>query len=493
MRAPFISRSQRKPQLDPMPRSGERGITIALVALAIFSIIAMAGLSIDVGTLYQANAEAQRAADAAALAAARELSISGMTSDPTNSADQWSTACAAASSVAQSVASQNTVGGAAPSGVSVTFISGDQKSDCTAGSGTAVSFGVNPTVTVQVTQANLPTFFARIWGRTGNTVSASATAEAFNPSDSGAFSASASIVPVQPRCVKPWIIPNRDPLNPAPSGKPLTYCGTTGAPSCSTFVGSGGANNGTITNGGILINGGGTGVIGESFVLFANCPLSGSGPCLTQNPGANITTIPPQPIPNLQYEPALVSSTPPVAIPSCGMTNAYQEAVAGCDQSTQYECGVQYNNPANPSPTEIDLDENPNGTNGDAATATECLINESKGSGQDSLYLGSYPYQIQAGAANALGVASNTVITTSPSVVSIPIYDDTQYASLSTNTQVTIVGFLQVFVQNVDVNHNGTLAVTVMNVAACGNSVDPTSQPAVYGSSPVPVRLITPP
>src|SRR5271166_5394818 len=57
-------------------RAGERGVTIALVAVAMFSIIAMAGLAIDVGTLYEANAEAQRAADAGALAAARFISMS---------------------------------------------------------------------------------------------------------------------------------------------------------------------------------------------------------------------------------------------------------------------------------------------------------------------------------------------------------------------------------------------------------------------------------
>ncbi len=69
--------------LSQTDRSGERGVTIALVAVAMFSIIAMAGLSIDIGTLYEASAEAQRAADAGALAAARVISISGITGDLT--------------------------------------------------------------------------------------------------------------------------------------------------------------------------------------------------------------------------------------------------------------------------------------------------------------------------------------------------------------------------------------------------------------------------
>jgi len=50
------------------------------------------------------------------------------------------------------------------------------------------------------------------------------------------------------------------------------------------------------------------------------------------------------------------------------------------------------------------------------------------------------------------------------------------------------VGFLQVFINVVDVN--GNVYVTVMNVSGCGNGVGG-AQP-LFGTSPVPVRLITP-
>ncbi len=480
MRPPLI----RRPQRGSVARSNERGVTIALVALAIFSIIAMAGLSIDVGTLYQASAEAQRAADAAALAAARTLSTSGMTGDPTNSSGYWATACSAASQVAQTVASQNVVGGAPPGTVSVTFISGDQKSDCTASSGTAVSFGVNPTVTVQVTQSNLPTYFARIWGRSGNTVGATATAEVFNPSNSGAFSTSGSIVPVQPRCVKPIIIPNQDPVHPS------TACtGPLGtANPCNTFVTLTGPNAGTITNGGIVVNGAGTGVIGESFNVIADCNTSGNGGCfwaVNNPPQAN--GWPPIPTPNVDYLPGSLPSSF-VAVPSCATANPYQEAIAGCDQTTQYQCGVNY--PTSTNPNTVDLSENPSGVGGDTPTAAACLINQNNG--QDFLDESVYPYQIKAGAGNPLNV-SGTVITNSSSIITLPIYDDTQYPknTLTTNSPITIVGFLQVFIQGVSTS-NGSLAVTVMNIAACGNTVDSSTQP-INGSSPVPVRLITPP
>jgi len=45
-----------------------------LVALSLVAILSFAALSIDLGALYEAKAEAQRAADAAALAAAQIIS-----------------------------------------------------------------------------------------------------------------------------------------------------------------------------------------------------------------------------------------------------------------------------------------------------------------------------------------------------------------------------------------------------------------------------------
>src|ERR1700730_9980597 len=118
MKPPAIRRS---PQIRPA-RVGERGVTMVLMALAIVAILAMAALSIDVVTLYLANSEAQRSADTAALAAARVLSITGVTGDPTNSGaiNPWQQACTLATSVAKAVATQNTMGGAALSASQIT-------------------------------------------------------------------------------------------------------------------------------------------------------------------------------------------------------------------------------------------------------------------------------------------------------------------------------------------------------------------------------------
>jgi Flp pilus assembly protein TadG len=504
MLSPIIRRAARISGNSNDPRfrekEKERGVTIALVAVAMVSIIAMAALSIDIGTLYQAKAEAQRAADAGALAAARVISISGITGDPNNNAGGWQPTCSAtgtatvtATAVAQ--AQWNLVGGSQPSTVKVTYGPGAGATDCSTLSG-ATAFSVNPTITVYVQQATLPTFFGKIFGLiTGGTsknsgVSATATAEVFNPSNSGSYASGGQMVPVQPRCVKPWIVPNNDPLNP-----PLTagkYCNTAGAGACMPFVGTtGGPTEGAIQNPGMLVNGVGAGVIGETFTLAPDCGAGAA--CLPPAPPTANPVVPPPPppppYPTLQYLPGLVPVTS-AAVPSCATASPYQEAIAGCDQTTAYQCGVT----GSLTPNQVDLTENPIGSAGDTATAVQCLTHESAlgaaPSGQDTLLTTSLPYQIQAGTANPIpGMTSGTVISSSNSIVSLPIYDGTALGG-GTQPPVNIVGFLQVFINYVDANGNPN--VTVLNVAGCGNGVI-AGTPPLNGTSPVPVRLITPP
>jgi Flp pilus assembly protein TadG len=476
-------------------RHGERGVTMVLVALAMIAIIAMAALSIDVITLYLAREEAQRAADGAALAAARVISISGLTGDPTDSQNLWQSICngstSPASQAATAVATQSAVGGTVAAVLVTYSAGGTTSSDCAA---VGAAFGVNPLVTVQITRTGLPTFFSRIWGNTGNNVSASATAEALNPSASdltGNGGASGTVTPVQPSCVKPWMVPNQNPRN--------ATCNTLGNPLCLKFVS---LADGAIQNFGFrLLNP--ASVIGETFNLFADC---GTGaPCTLvvtpPNPqpqanaaGPGFTSGVAPPLPNLEYVPGAVSA-PSVAVPSCSGSGSggnldYQPAVAGCDQSTVYQCGVQSSTaaPAN----SIDLSENPGGVSGDTAAGVECLINQSPlnlgvVSGQDSMITTSFPFQITAGSANANVALRGGTVTSSNSIMSLPIYDDGTIIGSGT-TPVTIVGFLQVFVNWV--NTDGSLNVTVLNVAGCGNNA---ANRPVTGSSPVPVRLVTPP
>src|ERR1700730_7271139 len=61
-------------------RKNERGVTIVLVAFSLLALLGLAALAIDIATLYAAHGEAQRAADAAALAGARMFAASGYTS-----------------------------------------------------------------------------------------------------------------------------------------------------------------------------------------------------------------------------------------------------------------------------------------------------------------------------------------------------------------------------------------------------------------------------
>jgi hypothetical protein len=490
MKKPFIQRVQ---SVGP-DRSHERGVTMALVALAMVAIIAVAVLSIDVITLYLAREEAQRSADAGALAAARMISISGMTGDPNNSSGSWGAICGGATSpatlTASSVATQRMVGGGVPTTITVTY-----KTNSTSGpdcSTMPAAFGVNPMVTVKVQRTNLPTFFSRIWGNTGNTISATATAEAFNSSASDVNTnggPTGSVTPVHPSCVKPWMVPNRNPFD-----------GSCTAGACPPFVNA--IGDGTIVRPGVQPTTANA-VIGETFNLFANCKPGTS--CVLNSPNnrarANIPSSTggfvggnAPSVPNLEYLPGAVQSTA-IAVPSCatsgtGANTNYEPAVGGCDTTTVYQCGIPSASAA--TPNQIDLSENPGGGTGDTANGVACLLTNTATvptSGQDSIDTTSYPYKITAGTANPTGL-NNSLVTTSNSIVTLPIYD--QMNVTSTPTNVTIVGFLQVFIHSVDAN--GNMLVTVLNVAGCGNgSAAPMTNPINGNSSPVPVRLITPP
>jgi Flp pilus assembly protein TadG len=451
MKKPFI----RRPGVSRQ-RTQERGVTMVLVVTAMVAIIGMAALSIDVITLYLAREEAQRSADAAALAAARVISISGITGmeDPDNDTSSWKKICgdmtSAASLTAQAVAQQNAVGGSAPT-ISVKYsVSGSAvgNTDC---SGLTQAFAINPTVIVQVTRASLPTLFSRIWSRNTNTVSATAIAEAFNPSGSGSFTPGGDLVAVVPRCVKPWIIPNKDPA----TGANLVD-----------------ASTGAIQPPyGIRLSGVGTGVIGESLLLQSDCK-PGAPNC---SPG-NMKS-PPPPAAGF-YIPALVTQSA-TAFPTCADDSLYQKAIGGCDTSTVYACGT-------PLGSQADLTINPGGAGGDTSTAAQCLIHQSGGVGQDILDTASYPYQTRAGSGNP--VITSGVVTASNSIVTVPIYDDAAGSLTGGTPAITIVGFLQVFIDNVDTG-TGNMNVHVLNIAGCGNDAAPfLSAP---GTSPVPIRLIT--
>src|SRR4051812_47137686 len=100
-------------------RKEERGVTLLIVTVGMLSLLSMAVLAMDVVSLYVARDQAQEDADAAALAGAQALVLSGTTSAPatlprisvcngsSGEADLW----------AQAVAAHNQIAGSPPTTV----------------------------------------------------------------------------------------------------------------------------------------------------------------------------------------------------------------------------------------------------------------------------------------------------------------------------------------------------------------------------------------
>jgi TPP-dependent trihydroxycyclohexane-1,2-dione (THcHDO) dehydratase len=109
----------------------------------------MAALAIDIVTLYVAHGEVQRAADAAALVAAKAFVDSGVTANPNNSSLQTLAENMANAGIT-GILAQNKVAGAAP------VLVGTPTFDFT-------TYPGNPQVTVTLQRTSLPIFFARIW------------------------------------------------------------------------------------------------------------------------------------------------------------------------------------------------------------------------------------------------------------------------------------------------------------------------------------------
>ncbi|MBZ5612705.1 MAG: hypothetical protein LAO23_01755 [Acidobacteriia bacterium] len=430
-------------------RKQEQGIILTLVAVFMLAVVgAMAALSIDVVTLYTARSEAQLAADGAALAGARVLANSGMTSAVTNAA-LTSNAETLASAVAIQVAQGNVVGGrnlvASNGEVIVSFPNS-----------ASPAFGTNPHVTVQVKRTDLPTFFARIWGSKQLAVSASATAEAYNPS--GAEALDLDPPPqIAPTCVKPWLLPNIDP---------------TGAFAIQIFNSATGA---------IVSRPGGW--LGQSWSLQAKCSdCSGVG------------GIPPASFG--QYYPGAIEADDfpvPTALPACSAGfNSYQLAVAGC-VPRPIRCG--------PLPAAaIDIDVNPYTTSRDADTAqaARCLIHDTGAAGDsDSIDSAGLtppnPFQFLAGNQNPVAGAVGRDVLVSDSLVTIPVIN-TNAGPPPPGTTVDVIGFLQVFLNSAGNPMPGPqIPATVVNMAGCGTGATGTPPLLGNGASPVIVRLISPP
>ncbi|MGD0179071.1 MAG: pilus assembly protein TadG-related protein [Terriglobales bacterium] len=441
-------------------RHHERGQTIILVAISLVSLLAMAALAIDIVTLYAARSEMQRAADAAALAGAKAIADSGITTlllaDP-NFATVQSWATTAATNQVNGVLQNNLIAGQAPT------LASDPIDWSRQG---------NPHITVTLNSPNLPSFFSKIWGGTGTVVAATATAEAYNPGNIQNFT------PIAPKVVKPWLVANIDPNS-----------GT-------AFINTA---NGNIETG--------VTVIGETLNLTADCVSPGPGCTLFGGPSPPPPGIGPADspfYPQVEYVPALVttpgSPNPNVCPSTCTGATDYEQSIECADVTSSYQvvsCGGGATN------TQWANAVYPGGQTGLSALGAECLINATThglNKGQDKLdNLGPWPTSPMQITAES-GAQKGNFVTTSSSIVTIPIIDNTP-ANFQTVSpyDVTVVGFLQAFINEVrggNPSHQGDIDVTVLNVVGCSNnSTNSGVTPVVGGSStsPIPVRLITPP
>jgi hypothetical protein len=448
-------------------RKKERGQTIILVAFSMLVLLALAALAIDVVTLYVSRNEAQRAADAAALAGAKAFVSSGYTSG-------WldiGTVCPGVNSglayqQALAVVAQNPVAGTTPTITTSCDFSRPE----------------NPRITVNVQRTGLPLFFARIWRRNSPGVSAQAAAEAFNPSG--------GTVPIAVSSVKPWAIPNCDP-NPSHTTPANSNCG--GGPGGAYFIDPS-------SNYGIPPSS----VVGEVFDL-----------CEIQNPvgghqwvRTDTTRCPPPPSPDTAPVLDMLATDVPVSATSvsCPDPSAIWGTCSGIDASSpSYPESIACAN-SNPLSCGQPLTIDPN--TGTAATlshiifqeAALCMIHASNtgpGNGQDlfcdhalvpSCSSGS-PINVDGGGNNpspALQGMNN--ISRSDSIVAVPLWDPGPNGAVGGPT-VRIVGFLQLGIVRVRIG--GPLRVIVLNVAGCGSAAYPPTNPISGGGvSPIPVRLV---
>jgi hypothetical protein len=306
-------------------------------------------------------------------------------------------------------------------------------------------------ITVNLKSGNLPTFFSKIWSGNAPTVTASATAEAYNPANL------AIITPIAPTSVKPWLVANQNPLD-----------GSAPFVNTSTWVVDSSA-------------------IGQTIDLVVDCNSGRSNRC------GPLFNNPPKALPGTQvrYVPAEVTTPNTQNVcPACKGTTDYEQSIECADVATSYQvlsCGggavqIQWDDGINP------------GANGNNATALggECLINP-LGTGQDILTepntIFSAPYQIKQ-------QASGNLVTTSNSIVTIPILDVASPLPHHSSA-ITVDGFLQAFINLVDPGPSppaGSINITVLNIVGCSN-VNNGATPVVggAGTSPIPVRLITPP
>lgn len=426
-------------------RENERGVSIMIVAVGMIFVLGMAGLGVDLASLYVGRTQAQRAADAGALAGAQALVQNSCTS---SSGSTISAVCQAiAKQRAIAVANQNLIAGVSP---------GVTDSDVSFPSLSTSDPQIQVVASRNTSHSNaMPTFFVKIFGVNTANISATAKAEAFNPSGTNGN--------VGAQCVKPWLLPNCDQDHPGSS------------PYCSGFDYYINPTTGAIQNPGPAP----TGVQGEQIIIKPGDPTS--------------TTVasPSKFWPVFLPAGSVASDCPACASQTTGGGGTgsgalYRQNIECCNTNT-ITCGSKTVQPITGNMV------------GPTEQGVNCLIHEggTKPSPIGMDIFDPATWTITAGTNNPYGYTG--IITSSDSIVTIPVYDGTDLCpggSCPSTVTVNIIGFLQLFIEYEDGSNNGNVYAYVMNVSSCaagasgGSDGSGSTTVATGGSSPVPIRLI---
>jgi Putative Flp pilus-assembly TadE/G-like len=387
----------------------QRGSSLFVVAAGMLALVGLMGLSIDLVAFYLGKSEAQRAADAAALAGAQEFVISGFMSGVVTQA----TAKTLATNQAVAVGQKNLVGGSAPS-----IPTGNVTFDFT--------HAGNPLITVQV-GATLSTYFMRIFGVTSANIVSTATAEAYDPAGSAAGGPTLCT-----SCLRPFLVPNCDPDH---------LVGAGGNPNCPKV---GGQNQDYFLNPpNYGINRPGatpTGIVGESWSLHTGGPKVSAG-----------------------------SQWYSIAFLGAQSKSAWQGDIASCNADA-IVCGTKLQtlngNAVGPATHGIEALIH---ASGQGLGQGQDTINVAGGTLPFPMFAGSNNPLVAAGviATGAQVVQSDSLVT----VPIYDGLDSNGNIATPGGSQVVITGYLQMFIT--DVIHNGTddiIDAIITNVMSCGAS-----------------------
>jgi hypothetical protein len=462
-------------------RQRERGVSLYLVALGLIVLMGAAGLGVDLATLYVARNEAQRAADAAALAGASKFGGTAVASGLMTAIQAEPLAAQQASQVGNT----NLIIGRNPDLDPENFpLAGSGSSSCpppTGGSGGCFDFTNpnDPQITV-VIRKRMPTYFMRVLGVKSVPISVKAVAEAYTAQ--GTTGPSTSV-----KCLKPWLLPNCDPIRldsgavqGSPTSKENGNCPSVDPKG--NFKGyyqyfvypPGSPYAGQIVNPGLTPDG----VVGEIVTIKPGNPTSNDVSAAGK------------------FWPVFLPTDGTFTCPNCASSDQqnstsnsaalYRENIECCSDQT-IACGYNSVNPISGDMT------------GPTGQGVDCLIHEQQGSGQDYISLDSsdaVPFTMYSGANNPYTQPAGSVITTSDSLVTLPLYDGEVLCpgnSCPSTVSVDVTGFLQVFIKDEGAPQN-TVTAYVLSVSSCegGSTSNGGGTVAIPGATgtPVAIRLI---